>query len=339
MKTTMTAAMVLVAASAWAGDATTRLTEAKLAADRGLAEAESAFDAIASDGAVPEGQRCEARVRRAAVIRQAGDVERSLQAFEEAAATCGSEREPMRLLIEALSGVEQDPEQWAREPMPLHLAIRRAQAGRFTFGYSFGENPAPDPWNGGPPFTGEPISLSVKNAELRSIFDMFEQFTGTEFAVSREVAAKTNTLELVDVPWDQVLSLILQTNGLRAERWGDGWAIGPDPEVAQRGAAVTTPIVSAFTGAPMSISMKDGELAGIFRHLSQFTGQEFRVDPSVAHRTITLELTDVPWDQALSLILKTNGLRSEKSGTGWTIGPDPEAPARPAEVTAPSTAP
>jgi type II secretory pathway component HofQ len=120
--------------------------------------------------------------------------------------------------------------------------IRRFEGGKFTFGYWFGEEPEPMPWNGGPPYTGEPLSISVKDADLIDVFALFRQFTGLEISTSKEVVGRKITLELVDVPWDQAFSNILQTSGLRAERWGNGWAIGPDPNApAPDSATVTAP--------------------------------------------------------------------------------------------------
>jgi len=59
---------------------------------------------------------------------------------------------------------------------------------------------------------------------------------------------------------------------------------------------------SQFTGEPISLDIKD-----VFRTISQLTGLNIVIDPDV-HGTVTVQLEDVPWDQALDLILKQNSL-------------------------------
>lgn len=62
-----------------------------------------------------------------------------------------------------------------------------------------------------------------------------------------------------------------------------------------------------FTGEPISLDLKDADIKDIFRTISQLTQLNIVVDPEV-HGTVTVQLEDVPWDQALDLILKQNSL-------------------------------
>jgi type IV pilus secretin PilQ/predicted competence protein len=62
-----------------------------------------------------------------------------------------------------------------------------------------------------------------------------------------------------------------------------------------------------FTGPPISLDFKDGDLQDIFRLFADISGLNVVVNPGVSGK-VTLKLTEVPWDQALDLILKTNGL-------------------------------
>ncbi len=62
-----------------------------------------------------------------------------------------------------------------------------------------------------------------------------------------------------------------------------------------------------FTGHPITMDFKDGDLQDIFRLFADISGLNVVVNPGVSGK-VTLKLTDVPWDQALDLILKTNGL-------------------------------
>ncbi|MEO8191777.1 MAG: type IV pilus secretin PilQ [Acidobacteriota bacterium] len=62
-----------------------------------------------------------------------------------------------------------------------------------------------------------------------------------------------------------------------------------------------------FTGEPISLDLKDADIKDVFRTISQLTQLNIVVDPEV-RGTVTVQLEDVPWDQALDLILKQNGL-------------------------------
>lgn len=64
---------------------------------------------------------------------------------------------------------------------------------------------------------------------------------------------------------------------------------------------------SQFTGEPISLDLKDADIKDVFRTVSQLTGLNIVIDPEV-RGTVTVQLEDVPWDQALDLILKQNSL-------------------------------
>ena len=64
-----------------------------------------------------------------------------------------------------------------------------------------------------PRYTGEPITLSLKDADLRDVIKTFAVLTDINMVVDPSVRGKV-TLELHDVPWDQAFELILHINGL-----------------------------------------------------------------------------------------------------------------------------
>jgi type IV pilus assembly protein PilQ len=85
----------------------------------------------------------------------------------------------------------------------------------------------------------------------------------------------------------------------------------PDPQVSTERASLQTTTVAGvqkvYTGHPISLDFKDGDLQDIFRLFADISGLNVVVNPGVSGK-VTLKLTEVPWDQALDLILKTNGL-------------------------------
>ncbi|HEV7967987.1 MAG TPA: type IV pilus secretin PilQ [Candidatus Acidoferrales bacterium] len=68
-----------------------------------------------------------------------------------------------------------------------------------------------------------------------------------------------------------------------------------------------------YTGDPISVNLKDVDLKDFFRLIHEISGLNVVLDPSV-HGTVTLVLDEVPWDQALDIVLRNNGLTKEIDG-------------------------
>ncbi|HLH07437.1 MAG TPA: type IV pilus secretin PilQ [Terriglobales bacterium] len=62
-----------------------------------------------------------------------------------------------------------------------------------------------------------------------------------------------------------------------------------------------------YSGEPISVNLKDVDLKDFFRLIHEISGLNIVLDPNV-HGTLTLVLDDVPWDQALDIVLENNGL-------------------------------
>lgn len=68
-----------------------------------------------------------------------------------------------------------------------------------------------------------------------------------------------------------------------------------------------------YTGEPISVNLKDVDLKDFFRLIHEISGLNVVLDPNV-HGTLTIVLDDVPWDQALDIVLKNNGLDRQLEG-------------------------
>jgi type IV pilus assembly protein PilQ len=62
-----------------------------------------------------------------------------------------------------------------------------------------------------------------------------------------------------------------------------------------------------YTGEPISVNLKDVDLKDFFRLIHEISGLNVVLDPDV-HGSLTIVLDDVPWDQALDIVLKNNSL-------------------------------
>ena len=68
-----------------------------------------------------------------------------------------------------------------------------------------------------------------------------------------------------------------------------------------------------YTGEPISVNLKDVDLKDFFRLIHEISGLNVVLDPNVKG-TLTVVLDDVPWDQALDIVLKNNDLARELEG-------------------------
>jgi type IV pilus assembly protein PilQ len=93
--------------------------------------------------------------------------------------------------------------------------------------------------------------------------------------------------------------------------------------VQQAGTAATTmaqtPAASApapagkYTGEPISVNLKDVDLKDFFRLIHEISGLNVVLDPAVKG-TLTIVLDEVPWDQALDIVMQNNSLDKQLNG-------------------------
>jgi len=76
---------------------------------------------------------------------------------------------------------------------------------------------------------------------------------------------------------------------------------------------IRSPAKPRYTGEPISVNLKDVDLKDFFRLIHEISGLNIVLDPTI-NGTLTLVLDDVPWDQALDIVLKNNGLARQLDG-------------------------
>jgi type IV pilus assembly protein PilQ len=68
-----------------------------------------------------------------------------------------------------------------------------------------------------------------------------------------------------------------------------------------------------YTGEPISVNLKDVDLRDFFRLIHEISGLNVVLDPAVKGN-LTIVLDEVPWDQALDIVLQNNGLEKQLHG-------------------------
>ena len=78
-----------------------------------------------------------------------------------------------------------------------------------------------------------------------------------------------------------------------------------------------------YSGEPLSMEFQDVEIRSVLDILAQFTDMNIVANDSVAGN-ITLRLINVPWDQALDIILKSKNLGKRENGNVILVAPATE---------------
>ena len=75
-----------------------------------------------------------------------------------------------------------------------------------------------------------------------------------------------------------------------------------------------------YSGDPVSLDFQGADLRAVLRTFAEISGLNIVIDPSI-QGSVDVALRDVPWDQALDIILRTNQLGCELDGTIARIVP------------------
>ena len=104
------------------------------------------------------------------------------------------------------------------------------------------------------------------------------------------------------------------------------YTIEVKPQTAQE-AQLRRQKEKTFEGEKLSLNFQDIEVRSVLQLIADFTGLNVVVSDSVGG-SVTLRLKDVPWDQALDIILDSKGLGQRQKGNVLYIAPATEIAAR-----------
>ena len=133
-----------------------------------------------------------------------------------------------------------------------------------------------------------------------------------------EARANQAASRFVDKPEGNLLPMASAAMQAQASAPAAATAIQPAVNLAAEQKAQSAQVVNSssepkYTGEPISVNLKDVDLKDFFRLIHEISGLNVVLDPNVKG-TLTIVLDDVPWDQALDVVLKNNGLARQLDG-------------------------
>jgi type IV pilus assembly protein PilQ len=189
--------------------------------------------------------------------------------------------------------------------MPLPAWLTGKEMG---FAAPGGEPAAPEPQNppaadsqaaAAPPagekkYTGDPISVNLKDVDLKDFFRLIHEISGLNVVLDPSVRG-TVTLVLDEVPWDQGLDIVLRNNGLTKEIDGNVLRIATQ-ETLKREADQRRELIKAQSDAvePVTVTrvLSYAQAATMVVTLKKFLTARGDVYADV--RSNTLIIRDIP---------------------------------------------
>ena len=105
------------------------------------------------------------------------------------------------------------------------------------------------------------------------------------------------------------------------------WATTAWAQVSSEYARPPTQAQAQYSGDKLSLNFQNIDVRAVLQVIADFTNLNVVTSDSVSG-TVTLRLKDVPWDQALDIILQSKGLGVRRSGSVMLIAPREELAAK-----------
>lgn len=156
-------------------------------------------------------------------------------------------------------------------------------------------------------YVGNPITVKFKDAPLKEVLHFFEKAAGVPIEADPGITAWV-MCDFYAVPWDEALQLILRLNGLEMVQSGKTLNI----RKSAPGAPIGKPAFNkTYTGGPMDFDFKNANLSSILKFMSEISQTDIVLDPGI-DGAISCRMNQMPWDEALDLMLRVNDLYMTK---------------------------
>ena len=201
-----------------------------------------------------------------------------------------------------------------RQPAPAAKSVAASAAPQLVLASA---PTASVPVTSAPVAAVAPAPASVENPEKPADFAFVEPKYSVKDDKAAQPAAKAQ--EAAGRFADKTAAELVATNANAAlgQAGGNVQPIQPAVNLAaeQKVQMEQKPAASGakYTGEPISVNLKDVDLKDFFRLIHEISGLNVVLDPMV-HGSLTIVLDDVPWDQALDIVLKNNDLSRQLDG-------------------------
>jgi Tfp pilus assembly protein PilP len=169
----------------------------------------------------------------------------------------------------------------------------------------------------------ETITLDFQNANIRNLFRIISEFSGFNVIFSPEVQGSVN-IRITDMPWNQALEVILANSDLGRKCYGNNVVRIANrktlaAEIAEEAAKITgADVKDSDSCFPVlygdkelvSLDFQNASISNLFRVISEVSGFNLILSDGVSG-AVNIRMLDVPWNNALEIILDNSSLGRE----------------------------
>jgi hypothetical protein len=280
------------------------LAEGKAQTDLGQFDrATQAFQSVIDAADATPGQKAEALIRLGAARRGAGDHAGAVKAFERASKAPGLDRDLKRTLVLAIGGAVPGPQRWDRVWADVRFSADRSDPKRPVLAVVWPDVSTTKSYK------GEPVAMDLKDSKLQDFFRQLADISGLNVVINPGVSGEV-TYHSDKEPWDRALDQILSANGL-AYRWeGNVLRVAQPAHLGDSRAP--------YSGKPLDLWYQDRDLREALAELATTGGAIVDIAPEIKGR-VTIKLSEVPWDQAFDVIIRSNGLDWSRDGNALKV--------------------
>jgi len=174
--------------------------------------------------------------------------------------------------------------------------------------------------------TGEPpktITIKATSQDLAEVAQVIAEQAGINIVVADDISAKV-TLEIKDQPWPIALDALVNSLNLKLEERPNGVLF-----IASSNAEPQVDEEKSAKGKSVTLTYRDRRLGDVLSELAEKAGISIVVESGriakledlkvPSDRLIDVDLRDVPWDDALDVLVQKAGLEKELIGDNLYI--------------------
>ena len=179
-------------------------------------------------------------------------------------------------------------------------------------------------------FSAPPPILNIMSNDINSEITLPQTKLAKDQLAQFDVSAFGVPLQLIETYQDNETTRIALTHTqsmlINKQRTDSQWIVTFTPKPAKKTLSNAT-----YSGKPISLDFQDVPVRQVLQIIAQLNDFNLVTSDTVSGN-VTINLQDVPWDQALAMILKIRGLDQRIEGNILLIAPQEELAARESAV-------
>lgn len=170
-------------------------------------------------------------------------------------------------------------------------------------------------------YRGAPGDFYFKQTDLKLVIIFIAKQTNVSAFIDQRVNGEI-TCQLDQLKWDKALDLFLKINNYDRVRIENTFIIGKDrliEKFLKKKAELAGKDRKIYSGKPLDLSLFGADIHFVLKEIAAKAALRIIIDPGINH-SITCEISRLPWDMALDVLLEMNDLASFRFNNLIRIG-------------------